>query len=79
MRDVSAEMRDLVASVLDVPPETVDPARAWEEYEDLESFALVELLVAVQEKFGVRFQPRELSGVRTMADLAKAVERKLGA
>lgn len=79
MTDVQAKIRDLAASVLDVDAEAVVPDRPWTEYEDLESFALVELLVAVQEQFGVRFQPRELNGVRTMADLAAAVERKLGA
>lgn len=38
-----------------------------------ESFVLVELVIQLQEEFGVRFGQQELQGVRTVGDLTELI------
>lgn len=75
--EVLAQLLPLVSNTLGVPESGIRVDASWDEYDHLESLALVELLVAIQERFGIRFQPAELRGVATVSDLAAAVERKL--
>ncbi len=43
-----------------------------------ESFLLVELVIELQEEFGVRLMQQDLKDVKSVSDLATLVERKAG-
>ena len=44
----------------------------------LDSLDIVEMCLDLEDRFGVSFDPQELSSFKTVADLFRAVEAKLG-
>lgn len=72
---IADEILSLVRETLEVG--AIDPDASWADYDDLESFALVELLVAIQEKYRIQFHPHDLRGVSRVRDLVELVEKKL--
>ena len=76
MSDVRNEVFELIASTLDVRKSDITLDAKWED-QQADSFALVELLVGVQEKFRIRFDPRELRNLKSVGDMVRVVERKV--
>ncbi len=71
-------LRDIVMHTLDVSPPA--PETDLVETGALDSLALVELLVAVEQDFGIRFAPEELEieRFRSLAALAELVDSHAG-
>jgi acyl carrier protein len=44
-----------------------------------ESFLLVELVIELQEEFGIRLMQEDLKGVKTVGDLAEKLEKNAAA
>lgn len=42
-----------------------------------DSFVLVEIVIDLQEEFGVRFEHDDMTGLRTVADVVGLLERRL--
>lgn len=76
MKTIQDEVYDIICSTLEIKRSDLRPASKWED-ESTDSFALVEMLVALQERFQIRFQPRELEGIKSVGDMVAAVERKV--
>jgi acyl carrier protein len=51
---------------------TAKDVRGWD------SFKQIEIIMASEEKWGIRFNTRELDALRCVGDLATMIERKLG-
>jgi acyl carrier protein len=41
------------------------------------SFKQIEIVMAVEERFGIKLQTREIDGLRNVGDLVSLIERKL--
>jgi len=67
--------RDVVASVLRVPAETLDPDTILSEIGPLDSLSLAEIASALDDAFGVRLPSEDLTTGQSVADLAALVER----
>jgi acyl carrier protein len=76
MKSVRDQVYDIVSSSLEVRRETIQPTSTWKDY-DADSFAIVEMILAVQEHFGIWFDTAELENVNSAGELVSAVERKL--
>lgn len=73
------ELKELLVErlFLDVAPDAIEPDVALAEY-GVDSFLLQELIVALEESFGVRFEHGDLNTdtFSTLAKLAEAVKAK---
>jgi acyl carrier protein len=76
VKTVRDEIFDIISSTLEVKRSDIRLESTWEE-ESADSFALVEMLVALQEHFRIRFQTQELRRIRSVGDMVEAVERKV--
>ena len=76
MKKVKVEVYKIIASVLDIPQSSIHPHSKWED-NNTDSFALVELIVAIQQHFNIKFDSSELGKLENVEDLVRAVEHKL--
>lgn len=77
MKDVREQVYKIIANVLDTKIGDIRPDASWED-SNTDSFALVELVVGLQEHFKIQFDSRELSKIKTVDDMVQAVSTKLG-
>ncbi len=64
-----------IADVLRLPAERVTDETALIDLA-LDSFVLVELVVELQEDFGVQFVQEDLPGIRTVGDIVRLVNER---
>jgi len=55
----------------------LDPTMTPAEIPGWDSARYINLVVATEAHFGIRFQPGELESLRTISDFAQRIERKL--
>lgn len=67
-------MREKIATFLNQPPASIQDDAVLTSLVP-ESFLLVELVIELQEEFGVRLMQDDLKDVKTVNDLATVVER----
>jgi acyl carrier protein len=79
--DVSDEMferfRKCAVEVLSVEPDQVVPEASFADDLDADSLDLVELVMALEEEFGVKVEEEELEGIDTVAAAYTLVTSKL--
>ena len=74
---VEEVVRDLVAKHFDIPRREVDLAMPISEAPD--SLKMSELVIALEERFGIALEDREIAGARVLGDLVTMVGEKLAA
>ncbi len=73
------EVKTLVAEQLDVDRNTITPNSSFEDDLRADSLTLVELLMAIEEKFDLDDIPEEdADGIKTVGDVVKYIESKKG-
>lgn len=73
--EIRAEVTGLAGRELKLPgplPETGDLA------EHLDSVQRLTLIVAIEDRFGIAFDPDDEDGVRTLDDVVRLIRRKQG-
>ena len=70
-----ATIEDLAASVLDVPIDAVRAASSFEHVEGWDSLKQLNLMLAVEDAFGVTLSPDDLPHVTSVAKVAALVRR----
>jgi acyl carrier protein len=78
MTAVDRQVRELVASVLDVRPGDIRADSTWDDY-GADSLAVVELVYALEQRFAVSFELPELETIRTVADIVRVIQSKVAA
>jgi acyl carrier protein len=76
---VVATMRDVLASELDVDAGKVTADARFKEDLDADSLDLVEVVLALEEKFGIEIPDDEIAGVKTVGEAADLVIAKQNA
>ena len=74
---VEEVVRDLVAKHFDIPRREVDLAMPISEAPD--SLKMSELVIALEERFDIALEDREVAGARVLGDLVTMVGEKLAA
>ena len=74
---VEEVVRDLVAKHFDIPCREVDLAMPISEAPD--SLKMSELVIALEERFDIALEDREVAGARVLGDLVTMVGEKLAA
>jgi acyl carrier protein len=73
-----AEVRRLVSDVFNQPVEKVDARSSPSTIEAWDSIRHLNLVLAVEEKFGVQFSPDELEAMGSVGKICELVESKRG-
>jgi acyl carrier protein len=73
--DIRAELAEIVEEVAGVPADDVQPDKAFIADLDVDSLSMVEIVVAAEEKFGVRIPDDEVKNLKTVGDAVSFIEK----
>ena len=76
--ELFARFRKCAVEVLSVPEDKVVPEARFGDDLDADSLDLVELVMALEEEFGIEVPEEELEGVETVGQAFELVTGKLG-
>jgi acyl carrier protein len=77
--DVVETMKEVLASELNVDQEKVTVDARFKEDLDADSLELVEVVMALEEKFGIEIQDDEVAGLKTVGEAVDLVLAKQAA
>jgi acyl carrier protein len=77
--DVVETMREVLSSELNVDQEKVTVDARFKEDLDADSLELVEVVMALEEKFGIEIQDDEVAGLKTVGEAVDLVLTKQAA
>ena len=77
--EVLSQVRDILADVLDLPDLKVTEQTTAEDVEGWDSFNHINIVVAVESRFGIKFHTAEVEELRNVGDLAALIDKKLKA
>ena len=74
--EIYDQLTEIFREVFSNPNMVLKPELAAKDVQGWDSFRQVEIVIAVEEKCGVKFRGRELDGLRDVGDLASAILAK---
>jgi acyl carrier protein len=78
---MSATPRDrvlgVIAAVLRIPASTLDERSSPDDVSAWDSLQHLQIILALEEEFGVRFQPEEIDHLQTAGGLIAAVSERM--
>jgi acyl carrier protein len=77
MTNLFEEVRTLAADVLGVPRSKIDGDSTPAHIDNWDSIQNVSLMVAIEEQFGVEFDPDEISHMESIGKIAEMLSAKL--
>ena len=72
-------LREIFSDVLAVPPESLDRASSPASIQKWDSLHHLSLILGVEERFGVQFEPEEMDRLTTFGQFETCLEEKLKA
>ncbi len=72
------DLTQVFRQVFDDPEITLRPETTANDVEGWDSLSHVNLIMAVENRFNIRFSQKEVMGFKNVGDLARCVESKLG-
>jgi acyl carrier protein len=79
MAAVFEQIRTMASDLFGVPVEQITAASSPQTLENWDSIQHLNLVLAVEEKFGVQLSPEEIEEMKSVGETAKLVESKLQA
>lgn len=74
MSDIREKVIEIVVDQLDAKPEDVDDSKSFTEDLQADSLAIVELVLALEEKFDVKIPDDEVDKIKTVGDAIRYIE-----
>ncbi len=71
------EVRGIASDILGVPATRLNAASSPDTVENWDSVQHLNLVLALEEKFGLQLSPEEIEQMKTLGDTAKLIESKL--
>lgn len=71
------QVRSIASDIFGVPPGTITAASSPETIETWDSMQHLNLVLAVEEKFGLQLSPEEIEEMKSVGAVAAVVEKKL--
>lgn len=78
MSDIESQVKEIIVEQLDVKPEDVEPAKTFTEDLGADSLAIVELVLALEEKFDVKIPDDEVDKIKTVGDAIAYIKNHTG-
>lgn len=75
-QEILDKIKDVVADKLDADPGDVAPASRFIEDLGADSLDVVELIMGLEDEFGVEISDEEAEGIRTVGDAVKFITDK---
>ena len=72
------KLRDIIVEELGVSPEEVKPEARFIEDLGADSIGLMELVMKLEEEFGLKIPDEDIEKITTVGDAVKYVDEKLG-
>lgn len=76
--EVYAQLTEIFRDAFSSPSLTLDPNMSANDVEGWDSLKMVNILLAVQDRFGIRLRSREVDSLQTVDDLAGLIRAKTG-
>lgn len=73
------QIRMMASDLFGVPAHRITASSSPETLENWDSVQHLNLVLAIEEKFGVQLSPEEIEQMKSIGDTAKVIERKLQA
>ncbi len=75
--ELESKLMDLMARELDIPRDEITLEASFTEDLEVDSLGVVELLMALEDEFGVRIADEEAEGLTTVGEAVDLVESKM--
>jgi acyl carrier protein len=72
--EIRADLAEIVNEVAGVDADDVQPDKSFIDDLDVDSLSMVEIVVAAEEKFGVRIPDDEVKNLKTVGDAVSFIE-----
>jgi acyl carrier protein len=79
MSDIREKVIEIVVDQLDAKPEDVDESKSFTEDLQADSLAIVELVLALEEKFDVKIPDDEVDKIKTVGDAINYIKEHVKA
>ncbi len=76
--EVYRDLAEIFADVFMRDDIELSPTLAAKDVKGWDSFKQIEIIMASEEKWGIKFNTRELDALQNVGDLAKMIESKAG-
>ena len=76
--NILAELATILAEVADVNPDDVTPEKSFVDDLDVDSLSMVEVAMAVEEKFNAKIPDDKLSELKTVGDAVNYIKQHAG-
>jgi acyl carrier protein len=75
-QQVPSSLRDIFADTLEISPDEVTPELSGESVETWDSFRHLQLILSIEDEYGVQFDPQKIPELTTVAKVHAALEQK---
>lgn len=75
-KDLKAEVKKVIVEHLDVDPEMIQDTSSFTDQLGLDSLDAMDLLMAVDEAFGIRIPPQDMESIDNLNDLVKVIQQQ---
>ena len=69
------QVRSIASDIFGVPTDKITPESSPETIENWDSMQHLNLVLAIEEKFGVQLEPEDIEGMKNIGAVAALVER----
>ena len=76
-QEIFEKVRDIVAELLDIDPETITPESKFQADLGADSLDLVELIMEFEEQFGGEISDEDAQKITTVGEAVKYVEERM--
>jgi len=73
--EIRADLAEIVNEVAGIPVEDVQLDKSFVDDLDVDSLSMVEVVVAAEERFGVKIPDDDVKGLRTVGDAVSYIEK----
>jgi acyl carrier protein len=74
-QEILSGLAEIVNEVAGVPASDVQPEKSFVDDLDIDSLSMVEVVVAAEERFGVKIPDDDVKGLRTVGDAVSYIEK----
>jgi acyl carrier protein len=71
-------MAEILEEIADVQPDDVSDEKSFQDDLDVDSLSMVEVVVAAEERFGVKIPDDDVQNLRTVGDAVSYIEKGQG-
>lgn len=73
--EIRAGLAEILEEIADVQPDDVSDEKAFIDDLDVDSLSMVEVVMAAEEKFGIKIPDDQVQNLRTVGDAVSYIEK----